>query len=62
MSDRRRQPVARTPPRAPAGNVVDTDCARVAELAKRHLGRDAVVADGLNGRVRETAAEYLARR
>ena len=47
---------------APAGNVVDTNYTMVAKLAKRHLGRDAVVADGMHDRLRETAAAYLAQR
>ncbi|HEY4604418.1 MAG TPA: hypothetical protein VIH08_08790 [Blastococcus sp.] len=51
---------------APAGNVVDTvvdtNYTMVAKLAKRFLGRDAVVADGVHDRLREIAAEYLAQR
>ena len=47
---------------APAGNVVDTNYTMVAKLAKIHLGRDAVVVDGVHGRLRETAAAYLAQR
>jgi amidase len=47
---------------APAGNVVDTNYTMVAKLAKRHLGADAVVADGMHDRLRETAADYLAQR
>jgi len=47
---------------APAGNVVDTNYTMVAKLAKQHLGRDAVVADGVHGRLRETAAVYLSQR
>ena len=47
---------------APAGNVVDTNYTMVAKLAKEHLGRDAVVADGVHGRLRETAAAYLSQR
>jgi acetamidase/formamidase len=47
---------------APAGNVVDTNYTMVAKLAKRFLGTDAVVADGVHARLRETAAAYLAQR
>jgi amidase len=47
---------------APAGNVVDANYTMVAELAKRFLGRDAVVADGVHDRLRETAAAYLRER
>jgi acetamidase/formamidase len=47
---------------APAGNVVDTNYTMVAKLAKRYLGTDATVADGLHARLRETAADYLAQR
>jgi len=47
---------------APAGNVVDANYTMVAELAKRFLGRDAVVADGVHDQLREIAAEYLAQR
>jgi acetamidase/formamidase len=47
---------------APAGNVVDTNYTMVAKLAKRYLGGDAVIADGVHGRLRETAAAYLAQR
>jgi acetamidase/formamidase len=47
---------------APAGNVVDTNYTMVAKLAKRYLGTDAVVADGVHARLRETAATYLDRR
>jgi acetamidase/formamidase len=47
---------------APAGNVVDTNYTMLAKLAKRHLGRDAVVADGMHDRLRGTAADYLAQR
>ncbi|MCW2531153.1 MAG: hypothetical protein JWP62_723, partial [Blastococcus sp.] len=32
------------------------------KLAKRYLGTDAVVADGMHSRLRETAAAYLAQR
>jgi len=34
----------------------------VAKLAKRYLGADAVVGDGVHARLRETAAAYLAQR
>jgi amidase len=47
---------------APVGNVVDTNYTMIAKLAKRFLGTDAVVADGVHGRLRETAAGYLAQR
>jgi amidase len=47
---------------APAGNVVDTNYTMVAKLAKTYLGSGAVVADGMHGRLRETAAAYLAQR
>ena len=47
---------------APAGNVVDTNYTMVAKLAKRYLGSDAVVGDGVHARLRETAAAYLAQR
>ena len=47
---------------APAGNVVDTNYTMVAKLAKRYLGGDAVVGDGVHDRLRETAAAYLAQR
>jgi amidase len=47
---------------APAGNVVDTNYTMVAKLAKRYLGSDAVVADGVHDRLRETAAAYLVQR
>lgn len=47
---------------APAGNVVDTNYTMVAKLAKRYLGGDAVVGDGVHARLRETAADYLAQR
>jgi amidase len=47
---------------APAGNVVDTNYTMVAKLAKRYLGTDAVVADGVHARLRETAAAYLDQR
>lgn len=40
---------------APAGNVVDTNYTMVAKLAKAYLGEDAVVADGVHGRLRPTA-------
>jgi len=46
---------------APAGNVVDTNYTMVAKLAKRYLGGVAV-ADGVHGRLRETAAAYLSQR
>jgi amidase len=47
---------------APAGNVVDTNYTMVAKLAKRYLGSDAVVADSVHARLRDTAATYLAQR
>ena len=47
---------------APAGNVVDTNYTMVAKLAKRYLGGDAVVGDGIHDRLRQTAAAYLAQR
>ena len=47
---------------APAGNVVDTNYTMVAKLAKRYLGSDAVVADGMHARLKETAATYLSQR
>jgi acetamidase/formamidase len=47
---------------APVGNVVDTNYTMVAKLAKRYLGTDAVVADGVHDRLRQTAAAYLAQR
>jgi hypothetical protein len=34
----------------------------VAKLAKRFLGTDAVVGEGVHDRLRETAAAYLAQR
>jgi amidase len=46
---------------APAGNVVDTNYTMVAKLAKRFLG-NAEAADGMHGRLRETAAAYLSQR
>ena len=47
---------------APAGNVVDTNYTMVAKLAKRYLGSDAVVGDGMHARLKETAATYLSQR
>jgi acetamidase/formamidase len=47
---------------APAGNVVDTNYTMVAKLAKRYLGSDAVVGDGVHARLKETAATYLSQR
>jgi hypothetical protein len=47
---------------APAGNVVDTNYTMVAKLAKRYLGGDAVVGDGMHTRLRETATAYLDQR
>jgi amidase len=47
---------------APAGNVVDTNYTMLAKLAKRYLGSDAVVGDGVHSRLRETAAGYLDQR
>jgi amidase len=47
---------------APAGNVVDTNYTMVAKLAKRYLGTDAVVGDGVHARLKETAATYLSQR
>lgn len=46
---------------APAGNVVDTNYTMVAKLAKRFLPGAAAV-DGVHGRLRATAAAYLAQR
>jgi amidase len=46
---------------APTANVVDTNYTMVAKVAKAHLG-GAAPADGLHGRLRETAAAYLASR
>ena len=47
---------------APAGNVVDTNYTMVAKLAKRYLGTDAVVGDGVHARLKETGATYLSQR
>ena len=42
--------------------MVDTNYTMVAKLAKQYLGSDAVVAEGVHDRLRETAAAYLAAR
>jgi hypothetical protein len=41
---------------------VDISYTMVAKLARRFLGTDAVVGDGVHDRLRETAAAYLAQR